>query len=126
MATTETILQECLKKLADGMYYKYVFDWVSPIVSKKHRIILFEVNGRFGYYNLRSKNLICDRTFELAKPFPLYTALDYTIVKENGKYNIIRYDGTLMLPKWAEYIGDTCDERFYVDMGDNCKCYITL
>lgn len=117
-------LKKCLDELACGANYEAVFKWVSPLVSR-HKIILFEINDRFGFYNLRTKQLICNRTFEMAKPFPLYDHKNYTIVKEDGKYNLLRYDGTIILPKWVDYIDTLTDNRFNI-YGEGYNCVITL
>ena len=118
-----TEFYDALNDITGHPYTWYLsFDWHSP--EKRNNIYLVSLNDKYAYYDKNKNRYIVDMCFDMGKPFFRH---DFTQVKKNGKYNILKIDGSFLLPDWVHYIDfDIWNEGTFFVQYDDSRKYVLV
>lgn len=118
--------KDILKKINDGQVWYAIFDWHSK--THVNGIYMVQHGNKVTHFDTKNKKFVSDYWFDDAHNFGRFKWMDVAIVINDGKYNVLKKDGTLLFTDWKGWIGyhdwwnDGKSENFFVC--DNDRKYI--
>lgn len=121
-------MKEFIDKLQNIEKHPYTwyteFDWTDKKISYFNDVICVKLGKRYAMYIPSENRYLTDITFDGLARFGLYEHKDLAIVRKDGKMNVLKIDGTLLLDKWCDYVShEIYGEGLFVAYGDKEYIY---